>query len=220
MFIFGIIITIIISIYMYKAYKEASVKETEIRESQEYKNLLEKHRNLISKYEDSVYYFKEEKYDEYGIRCKCKHYAILDDKICIFDEFTDEQLISRIASGKTNLYLLEHIYAVNEIKYYQLEGSIYQQQHISGGGGGGSSISGAVVGGLLAGDAGAIIGSRKKIDDIQTTYSEEDNRRVVVIFFDDEKLELPYMFYDKLLDYIPEKDYDNYITEKKKKGRK
>ena len=31
---------------------------------------------------------------------------------------------------------------------------------------------------------------------------------------------LRYKFYDRLLDYIPEKDYENYLAAKREKGRK
>ena len=98
--------------------------------------------------------------------------------------------------------------------------ALYISNRIYQGGGGGSSVKGAVVGGLIAGGAGAIIGSRKKTDDIKTIYEEKDDRHVTVIFTDDSELRLPYKFYDRLLDYIPEKDYENYLAAKREKGRK
>ena len=187
-------------------------KKEEIKNSSEYSKYIQKYKKLITKYKGSEYYLKAK--EKGGTR----HYAILDNNIHIIEDLNEEELIKKVAAS--GMFPNEKVYNIDEIRYYTIEGSVYQQQHISGGGGGGSSIKGAVVGSLIAGDAGAVIGSRKKIDDVQTTYVEEDDRRVVITFIDDDELEVSYKFYDRLLDYIPEKDYENYIAIKKAKGKK
>lgn len=214
----GIIIGIVgligmVAYYVIKDNNEAKRKKEEadkIKSTKEYQDSVNKYDKLMKKYKTCDYYFKDEERDI--------HYAIFDNKLRAISELIDDDFIDIVKYDMSDLK--EHVYDIDKIRYYKLEGSVYQQQHISGGGGGGASIKGAVVGGLIAGDAGAIIGSRKKIDDIQTTYEEEDDRHVIVTFTDDDELRLPYQFYDRLLDYIPEKDYDNYIAAKKAKGRK
>ena len=187
-------------------------REEEIKKSSEYSKYMQKYKRLVTKYQNSEYYLKAGKYAER------KHYAILNNSINILEDLDEDDITDKISAGEDAPN--ETIYDIDKIKYYKLAGSVYQQQHISGGGGGGSSLGGAVVGGLVAGGVGAIIGSRNKIDDVQTTYITKDDRRVVLTFIDEEEVELPYKFYDRLLDYIPEKEYDNYIALKKSKRKK
>lgn len=196
--------------------KEIENKKEELRE--DYNKYVNKYKKLLGKYKSSEYYLEEE-----NDLCITTHYAILNNHIHILSRLDEQFALDdfiKFNNGVIPDEVQEITYDIDDIRYYKLEGSVYQQQRISGGGGGGSSIKGAVVGGLIAGNAGAIIGSRKKIDDIQTAYVEDDDRRVVITFKDDDELELPYKFYDRLLDYAPEKDYDNYIAAKKAKGRK
>ena len=109
---------------------------------------------------------------------------------------------------------------LDKIKYYKINGSEREQQIISGGGGGGSSIGGAIVGGMIAGDAGAIIGSRKKVDEIKTTYEKIDDREIELFSEDNTSFKLNYKFYEELLKNMPQKDYDNYISNLKEKGKR
>lgn len=221
-FIIGIVLIVIWFVYesSKSSAEKAELEETKENIKEDFDKYMNKYKRLLTKYKKSGYYLKSA--NKYGY--DTKHYAIFDNNIHILDDIDDEEdwfdYIASTYGEEVPEKIEELIYSVDDIRYYKLEGSVYQQQRISGGGGGGSSIKGAVVGGLVAGNAGAIIGSRKKIDDVQTTYVEEDDRRVVVMFVDDDELDLPYQFYDRLLDYAPEKDYDNYIAAKKAKGRK
>ena len=129
----------------------------------------------------------------------------------ILIESTPKSITSnRIIPNKVN----EQIYPLSDIKYYKIKGSERKEQYVSGGG---SSIKGAVVGGIIAGDTGAIIGSRKGIE---TTYKDVDDREIIVTLKDGKEVELVDLeCYELLLDYIPEKEYDNYIENKKSKGK-
>lgn len=160
-----------------------------------------------------------------------KHNAIFDilDEYILIDEKSIRildagiipiELYKTYITNNPNYTFPEDEYFLKDIKYYELTGSKHKEQNISGGG---SSIKGAVAGGLIAGGTGAIIGSRKGIE---TSYKDVDDRKVIVTFnnsideYDNNTLELDVECYDKLLDYIPEKEYDNYIQNKKKKGLK
>ena len=109
---------------------------------------------------------------------------------------------------------------LSKLKYYKINGSEREQQIISGGGGGGSSIGGAIVGGMIAGDTGAIIGSRKKVEEIKTTYKKIDDREIELFLEDNTSFKLNYKFYEELLKNMPQKDYDNYISNLKGKGKR
>lgn len=211
--IFAIVIVFSIPFFISKKENDEKKKKKEeadaIKSTDEYQICVSKYDELLKKYKESKYYFND---------MDGTNYAIFDNNIHIISALNDEYFVNIVKNHSSDLN--ERIYDIDKIRYYNLEGSVYQQQNISGGGGGGSSVKGAVVGGLIAGDAGAIIGSRKKTDDIKTTYEEKDDRHVTVIFTDDSELRLPYKFYDRLLDYIPEKDYENYLAAKREKGRK
>ena len=212
---FVIYAILVIRVYENKSRKkseEAKKKKEEadvIKSTDEYHICVSKYDELLKKYKENKYYFND---------MDGTNYAIFDNNIHIISALNDEYFVNIVKNHSSDLN--ERIYDIDKIRYYNLEGSVYKQQNISGGGGGGSSVKGAVVGGLIAGGAGAIIGSRKKTDDIKTIYEEKDDRHVTVIFTDDSELRLPYKFYDRLLDYIPEKDYENYLAAKREKGRK
>lgn len=144
---------------------------------------------------------------------------INEDGINFLIKFPDVKELYRDGKDISKIQY-EYCFGYDEIKYYKLDGSVHKEQEITGGGGGGSSIKGAVIGGVIAGDVGAIIGSRQKVDEIKTTYKEVDDRVLKITFNNENILELSYIWYEKLLDYIPEKEYDNYIENKKSKGRK
>lgn len=201
-----------IIIYLYIDSKNEATAEKEAQELLEkkkkpYEEYSKKFDILLKKYKDSNYYLCDKMY----------HYSIIDNKIHTMFVKSKIDYMS-IESMKDDIN--QYIYNIDDIKYYKLEGSVYREQHITGGGGGGSSIKGAVVGGIIAGDAGAVVGSRKKVEEIKTSYEEKDDRRLEITFNDDTIINISYKFYDRLLDYIPEKDYDNYIANKKAKGRK
>lgn len=212
---FVIYAVLVIWVYENKSRKkseEAKKKKEDadvIKSTDEYHICVSKYDELLKKYKENKYYFND---------MDGTNYAIFDNNIHIISALNDEYFVNIVKNHSSDLN--ERIYDIDKIRYYNLEGSVYKQQNISGGGGGGSSVKGAVVGGLIAGGAGAIIGSRKKTDDIKTIYEEKDDRHVTVIFTDDSELRLPYKFYDRLLDYIPEKDYENYLAAKREKGRK
>lgn len=217
--VFGVIILIVILIVCaanetdkQQREQEKEEQEEKIKKSSEYSKYSQKYKKLVTKYQNSGYYLKSGKYKEE------KHYAILNNSINILEDLDEDDITDKISAGEDTPK--ETIYDIDRIKYYKLVGSVYQQQYISGGGGGGSSLGGAVVGGLVAGGAGAIIGSRKKINDVQTTYITKDDRTLVITFINDEEVELPYKFYERMLDYVPEKDYSNYIALKKSKVKK
>ena len=202
-------------------FKNQEIEKRKAMLKDDYDKYIIKYKELLKKYKDNDYYYEEDgesNWDE-----EPAHYAIFNNSIHILEDLDEEYELKYIASNPNGVVpdkVEETVYDIEKIRYYKLEGSIYQKQQISGGGGGGSSIKGAVVGGLIAGGPGAIIGSRKKNNNIETTYVEEDDRRLVITFKNDKELKLPYKFYDRLLDYIPEKDYDNYITNKKQGGKK
>lgn len=217
--VFGVIILFIILIVCAanetdKQQKEEQKEEQKekMKNSSKYRKYSQKYKRLVANYQNSGYYLKAGKYKEE------KHYAILNNSINILEDLGEDDFIDKIIAGEDTPN--ETTYDIDKIKYYKLAGSVYQQQYISGGGGGGSSLGGAVVGSLVAGGAGAIIGSRKKINDVQTTYITKDDRTLVITFIDEEEVELPYKFYERMLDYVPEKDYSNYIALKKSKGKK
>ena len=109
--------------------------------------------------------------------------------------------------------ILEEQYQYDSIKYYQMQGSVENQQIITGGGGGGSSVQGAVVGAALAGEAGAVIGSRKATNEVVTSYETVDNRHTEITFTNNTRKVIPGDFlYDLLLNAWPEKEYSNYVT--------
>ncbi len=214
-----IILLVVVSIgayilYLYLENIEKKKKQEEydkrLKElSKPYKEYSKMYDEKLKEYQKNPYYLEDNSY----------HYAIMNNKILqMFKKTKLEDIIKYLSRDIPKVYDIE--YDIDEIKYYRLVGSVYQQQYITGGGGGGSSIGGAVVGSLVAGDVGAIIGSRKKVDNIKTTYETKDDRELELTFKDDTTITMSYKFYDKLLEYIPEKEYDNYIANKKAKGRK
>lgn len=113
----------------------------------------------------------------------------------------------------------ERFFKLDDIKFYQTIGSVHNEQTISGGGGGGSSLKGAIVGGVIAGGAGAIIGSRQKVNEIKSNNYSVDDRETEITFNNGKKLCIKGLeFYTRLLDIIPEKDYENYVKSKENKG--
>lgn len=202
---------------MYKDAKQQKQWEEEKKKKLEdwkepYEEYSKKYDKVLKIYQESKYY----------LTSNAIHYAIIDNKIHSMSFKPTLDLIVNYSYnlGKIPSEIEEKIYDLDKVKYYQLEGSVHKEQHITGGGGGGSSIKGAVVGSLVAGDVGAIVGSRKKVDEIQTTYKTIDDRKVILNFKDDTYIHLDYKFYEMLLDIMPEKDYDNYIANMKAKGKK
>ena len=110
--------------------------------------------------------------------------------------------------------------AIDEIRYYRQEGSLYYEQSLSGTGGGSNSYGGAIVGGILFGAAGAIIGSRKNDTpvNITTTTTKHDSRIVVLNLQRNGhsyNVSLSPSTEDALDWLIPEKQYDYVISKRR-----
>ena len=209
LFIICISIGIILRCVVVK--KENEEKEKNLNEKKKlYDEYSKKYDLLFEKYKDNKYY-------HFG---EMTHHAIIDNHLYRLGSKNKLELLEYMKIEDLKKDVIEIITDMDDIKYYKLEGSVQQQQHITGGGGGGSSVKGAIVGGLIAGTAGAIVGSRNKDDEIKTSYTTFDDRSVVIELNNGSHFWVDYRFYDKLLDYIPEKDYDNYIANKKEKGKK
>lgn len=195
--------------------KEEMLKEREQIEKfekeheEEYEQYSTKYDKTLEEYQKSENYFDSE----------IRHYCIIDNKLRILPFKETLYGAFKYGNGIVPTELNEEIYDLDKVKYYSIEGSISERQYISGGGGGGSSVSGAIVGGLIAGEAGAIIGSRKQTEAIKTTYLKTDDRKLVITFKDGTTLKLIIDIYELLLESIPEKEYSNYIENKKAKGR-
>ena len=186
-----------------KKNKEMNLKYNDLKSKY---SELEKSYDRIRDYYESHNAIKNE-LNEYTI-INDKELKIFTDDLCNLEYYINEK--NGIIPSKVN----EQIYPLSDIKYYKIKGSERKEQYVSGGG---SSIKGAVVGGIIAGDTGAIIGSRKVIE---TTYKDVDNREIIVTLKDGKEIELVDLeCYELLLDYIPEKEYDNYIENKKSKGK-
>lgn len=182
------------------------------QEKMKINNVKDKYNNFKAKYDKEVEYLEKNKAIKYS-----NEYLLLDTKEIRI--LTIERGISYYAEFDVpeNLDLI--VRNIDQIKYYQVEGSKRTEMYIEGGEGGGSSISGAVVGKIIAGNTGAIIGSRKENNPVTTTYKKIDDRKVIVKFYDGVEKSLDYLAYEYLLSKIPEKDYDNYILNMKLKGQ-
>lgn len=234
--------------YNRKISKEIEEKDKQFEKKRElfnktskkdYDILTEKYNKRLDEYKNSPHTIEKDFNNQYYIMeyedIGKSYYAKIDEKVYltideniyamvennkimflypIFDEY--EYIKSNIPIPKE---YKEESFNLDDIKYYQIIGSHRNEQYISGGGGGGSSIKGAVIGGLIAGDVGAIIGSRKKTEEITTEYKEIDDRELKIIFKDNKELIMCFDFYEFLLDYIPDKEYDTYIENKKNKGK-
>lgn len=211
------LVIIIIVLFLVITYKIADInkKKEEKEWNEKTKNILKEKEKYYSdyskRYDDVLNIYKQ---NEYYLDSIYSHYAIIDNKI---KELYHKPEISSISLESMKSDIRQKEYNITDIEYYKLEGSVENLQYISGGGGGGSSIKGAIVGSLIAGGTGAIIGSRKKVDEIKTTYEKKDTRVLQLIFKDGSIKSISYQYYEKLLDYAPEKDYDTYITNKKSK---
>ena len=98
---------------------------------------------------------------------------------------------------------------IEAIQYYQIQGQILTETHVSGGGGGGSNLKGAVIGGVLAGGVGAVVGSRQKIEPIKSWTETVDKRTVYLVYTENEQsksIALHSSVYDYLQKKLPEKD--------------
>ena len=197
----------------------------------DYDMLTEKYYKRLYEYKNSPHTIEQDFNNQYYIRVANidgKSYSTIDERIYAMIENNKIMFLYPILAD--SVYIMNDIpipkeykeesFNLDDIKYYQIIGSHRNQQYISGGGGGGSSIKGAVVGGLIAGDVGAIIGSRKKTNEITTEYKEIDDRKLKITFKDNKELIMSFDFYEILLDYIPDKEYENYIVNLKSKGRK
>lgn len=190
-----------------KKQEEQIEKEKTIRKKRKfYDDYSKRYDILLEEYKKSKYYFCD----------KIAHYAILNKQLLIMAVKEDISYIS-IEDMKKEISQVK--YNIDYIKYYKLEESVYQLQHITGDGNSDSRVKEAIVDGLIAEDVGTIIGSRKKINDIQTFYTTKDDQRLEITFKDDTVSSISYQYYDRLLDYMSEKNYDNYIITKKYKGR-
>lgn len=212
MWIFVVLGIVGIAVYLYvdsnNEKKEKEKAELLLIQKQEpYKEYSNRYDKILKEYKKSDYYYFD------GLA----HYTIIDNKIL---KMYKKDSIDFMSIERMKKDIFQDKIDIDEIKYYKLDGEVLEQQHITGGGGGGSSLKGAVVGGLIAGDAGAIIGSRNKINEVSTTYTTKDTRKLEITLKNDTTVDLSYKFYDRLLQYIPEKDYENYITNLKSKGRK
>ena len=243
-----IISSLLAVVYERKLSKEMEEEHKQFQKEREifnkttkkdYDILTEKYNKRLNEYKNSPHTIEKDFNNQYYI-VENEHfgksfYAKIDGKVY---QTIAERIYAMIENNKIMfLYpiLAEYVYIkgtipipkeykeesfnLDDIKYYQIIGSHRNEQYISGGGGGGSSIKGAVIGGLIAGDVGAIIGSRKQTEEITTEYKEIDDRELKITFKDNKELIMCFDFYDILLDYIPGKEYDIYIENKKNKGK-
>lgn len=198
-------------------------------ESETYNKILKKQKKYKADFKKS----------KFCVECGKQTFAIIDNLLC---ETKEPYTINEYFYGVSNLYqkdrdefyklsnglsFYKHFdvfsyienkfendiykrYSIDDIKYYQPIGTIHNEQLVEGGG---SSIKGAIVGGIIGGDVGAIIGSRKGI---KTNSKEVDSREVLIVYNDSQEYRLPIQVYYLLLDYIPKKEYNNYLKEKNK----
>lgn len=208
-----IIILLVILCIIFVSYVIYSVIKKEKNNKASYDALKPEYQKLEKKYQEKRNYYES----HHAIKNVLNEYTIINDRgLRIFhDDLCGLNFYINERDGILPEEVNEEIYSFDDIKYYQKEGSKRKEQHISGGG---SSLKGAIVGGLVAGDAGAVIGSRKEIE---TDYVDVDDREILVTMNDGKQIELVDLeCYELLLDYIPEKEYDNYINNKKEKGKK
>lgn len=95
--------------------------------------------------------------------------------------------------------------AVSDILFYQKVGDVQYTTNVSGGG---FSLGGAIVGDIVGGDTGAIIGSREPIK----TETVKHDTRETIVRTKTQELHYPIEWYDKLLEIMPEKDYQYILT--------
>lgn len=131
-------------------------------------------------------------------------------------ELVDENIEMAIEILKRSFEKQIIVINKKDIQYFKITGEILH--NITGGG---SDLGGAIVGGVLAGGAGAVIGSRKEIN---TEFI--DNKRTILVYKVNgnvKQLEFDKNFYNKLLSWIPEKNYDYIVlnpNENKSKNHK
>lgn len=194
--------------------KEKELKQKDIDEKEklrpEYEEYERKYNEVFAKYEKK------------GVVDEGLYHLLIDkNKLYLLGHKNSLDFYHiRKYSQKIPQTIQEDIYDIEEVRHYQITGSQRSEQYITGGGGGGSSLKGAVIGGVIAGDAGAIIGSRKKVDEVKTTYKNVDDRAIKITFENDTTTYVSFNCYEYLLDHIPEKEYENYIENKKKNGKK
>lgn len=180
------------------------------------KNSSEEYSEYLAKYNSAVNKLKS---SEYYLYLPPSHISIVDNNLYVVGpSYTKESFSNKIIKGEYFGSMYEKVICFDDIKYYQVEGSVYHQQLISGGGGGGSSLGGAAAGYLLAGGVGAVIGSRQKVEGIKTTYVNVDDRKLIITLFNNSTQTLDQKYYECMLKYAPQKDYDVYIANLKSKG--
>lgn len=190
---------IVIAAIIFTICYESWVTQKKNQYADDYNNLQEKYRE------------RERYYQTYGVKSGDKYYMIVEQKLYVLLPILPlEDYIRNNTSLPSKIS--EKVF-ISDIKYYQMEGSKRKEQYISGGG---SSLSGAIVGDIIAGDVGAVIGSRKKT---KTDYKEIDDRTLLVTLYDNTEINLDYNCYEYFLDVIPELDYENYMYNKKNKGK-
>ena len=190
-----------------KAARERREEQKEIIKSDYEKLIKEKEKIINEKFKNNEYAI-----DNYA--------SIYDNKLYIWKYLFGLDFYCQYNRDVPKIDEILKVVDIDDIKYFNLDGQETERQYISGGGGGGSSLKGAVVGGLVAGNVGAIIGSRKKVDEIKTEYKKVDSRKTLITLKDGSKLDGTTELYELLLQYVPEKDYDNYIDNLKSKGKK
>lgn len=225
--VMGVIFLILGNVYKKgKVEREKEQKEFEEKltnnqeEYEKYSNMYDK---LLKKYKSSDCFYTIID-DEYGIEMDVRHFSIIDNKLHVIDSKKPLSFIVKYENEIIPDKLEEKIYDLDDVKYYKIDDTTEVRQYITGGGGGGSSMSGALIGGAIGGTAGAIIGSREKTNEIKTTYGMRGSRDFILVLKNGKKVKLTggkYIegLYEWFLDVIPEKDYDNYIENKKAKGR-
>jgi len=205
-------IIIIVFAILFISITKYDIKE-EKRKEELKQTLQKKYDKLKTIYEKTKEYYKNHK--TYTNDGKGNSFIIENNELCKLEELEDLDYYIKYNYSMPQSFDIK--LGLDNIKYYQLEGSKHEKQIISGGGGGGSSIGGAIAGGIIAGGIGAIIGSRKKVDEIETKYEKVDDRMTTITLKDNKQIEYGPYLYELLLDYMPEKEYDNYISNKKGK---
>lgn len=161
------------------------------------------HSIRIWKNKDKIYFYHE--YIFKKIKHDIKNFEYIDRD---YDEVKNEFL--------DKFFRCTNSINIDDIEYFKLTGEILSNIK-----GGGSDLGGAIIGGVLAGGAGAVIGSRKEIN---TEFI--DNKRTILVYKVNgnvKQLEFDKNFYNKLLSWVPEKNYDYIVlnpNENKSKNHK
>ncbi|MDY4843941.1 MAG: SHOCT domain-containing protein [Prevotella sp.] len=102
-------------------------------------------------------------------------------------------------------------YPLSKIVYFRSRGSVETVQDVKTSGGD-VNLAGAVAGEMLMGTAGAVLLGRNKVE-INTETKTVDNRTLEILIENDsgknELIKLPYIMYERLLELIPNKEYQN-----------